>query len=115
MNPKTNKADISIEHLYEHFKTVNEMQVGDENVPDTVFLAFTDDPHLNSKITENEIRKAIKSLKNTKSPGVDNILSEYIKQSETLFITLYKKIFNVIFDTGVLQDLWLKGIIMPIY
>ena len=61
LNSKTKKADISIGQMYEHFKTINEKQVDDENVPDTDFLAFTDDPHLNSEITEAEIRKAIKS------------------------------------------------------
>ena len=115
LNFKTVNADISIEQMYEHFKTMNEMHTDDENVPDSDFLAYADDPQLNTDITESEIRKGIKSLKNNKSPGIDNILNEYIKRTEPLFMSLYVKTFNVIFDTGVLPDSWLNGIIMPIY
>lgn len=30
-------------------------------------------------------------------------------------MNLYTKVFNIIFDTGILPDCWLAGIIKPIY
>ena len=56
LNYKTVNADISIEQMYEHFKTINEMHTDDENEPDSDFLAYADDPQLNTDITESEIR-----------------------------------------------------------
>ncbi len=71
--------------------------------------------HLNGPITRDEIRKCVSNLKNDKACGDDNIINEYIKNSLVKFLDIYEKLFNMIFDTGVIPSSWLSGIIKPIY
>ena len=69
----------------------------------------------NSSITESEILKCIKSLKNNKCPVNDNIFNEYLKHSQEKLIPVYVALFNLVLDTGIIPDPWLEGIIRPIY
>jgi hypothetical protein len=53
----------------------------------------------------NEIAiKAVKNLKNSKAPGLDDIVNEYLKTTVTKFLTYYAKLFNLIFDSGESPD-----------
>ena len=70
---------------------------------------------INKPITENEILTAVKNLKNNKSPGVDNILNEHIKSTIQIMLPIYTKLFNIIFDTGIVLESWSLGNILPIY
>ena len=70
---------------------------------------------LNSSIMGQEISSAIKGLKSGKAAGFDEVLNEYIKATETMLMPLYIKLFNLIFDTGLLPEAWLEGKICPIY
>ena len=95
--------------------TVNE----DDNVdgfeiidPNTVTCLNTD---LNSVITEQEVINAIKLLKNNKACNTDMIINEFLKHSCDKLVTTYVKLFNIVFDTGILPDSWSEGIIVPIY
>ena len=63
----------------------------------------------------NEINEAAKSLKNNKSPGIDEILNEHIKASVPHLLPTYHKLFNIIFDKGIIPDSWLIGNILSIY
>ena len=70
---------------------------------------------LNSSITEGEILKCINSLKNNKSSANDRIINEYLKTTANMMLPIYVSYFNLIFDTGIIPDTWLEGIIRPIY
>ncbi|VDI38437.1 Hypothetical predicted protein [Mytilus galloprovincialis] len=61
---------------------------------------------LNSVITVDEVVKAIKSLKNNKSSGTDLILNEFLKNSCQKMIDIYVKMFNIVFKSGKIPDLW---------
>ena len=65
-----------------------------------------DDSLLNEPITEEEIIIASKKLKNNKSPGVDNIVNEYIKASIMPMMKCYVGLFNKILDSGVFPEAW---------
>ena len=83
---------------------------------ETINIDITDDDEiLNSSITEGEIIKCIKSLKNNKSSANDIIINEYIKNSTNVMIPIYVSYFNLILDTGHIPDAWLEGIVRPIY
>jgi hypothetical protein len=43
------------------------------------------------------------------------IINEYIKSTVNQFINVYEKLFNVIFDNGIMPSSWLIGMIKPIY
>ena len=72
---------------------------------------------LNSEITENEILKCIRSLKDgtSKATGNDQVINEYIKVTSHLFMPIYLKLFSNILNTGFIPDGWLKGIVKPIF
>ena len=70
---------------------------------------------LNSEITIEEVKKAAQLLKNGKSPGVDNILNEYIKYSLGVAGDLYVSLFNMVFKSGIIRTCWSAGTICPIY
>ena len=70
---------------------------------------------INKHITEDEIIKAIHALKLNKSPRADDILNEHLKSSKHVMLPVYVKLFNLIFDTGIVPESWLIGNIIPIY
>ncbi len=71
---------------------------------------------LNSQFTEQEIDKAIKVLKNNKSPSIfDNIINEYLKNAPANLLAVLRLFFNIILDSGIFPDVWSKGVILPFY
>jgi hypothetical protein len=60
---------------------------------------------INTYISQEEILSCIKKLKNNKVSGEDPIVNEYIKSTSGLFLQIYEKIFNLIFETGFLPDI----------
>ena len=70
---------------------------------------------LNSPITEQEIKRSIKHLKNNKAAGADGVLSEMFKFAGNCLISYIHRLFNIIFDTGVYPVLWTNSTIIPIH
>ena len=73
---------------------------------------------LDRLISTEEVKTAMKSLKNSKSPGEDNILNEHFIEAGDILISHITDIFNGIFNTGVFPESWSKGIIefiVPVY
>ena len=66
---------------------------------------------INCDITKNEILKCIRKLKNNKACSDDLIINEYIKSTCDKFISIYEKLFNLIFKTGIVPKSWIMGII----
>ena len=71
--------------------------------------------YLDHTITEQEIRQAVKKLKNEKSPFLDKIRNEMIKASLESLMPVYIKLFNLILQSGKMPDIWCQGLITPIY
>ena len=112
-NKDSDKMDVGT--LYEFFKNLNE-QCNDGNDDVNINIDISDDDELlNSYITEGEIKKCIKSLKNNKSSANDRIINEYIKNTSDIMLPTYDAFFNLVFDCGIIPDTWLEGIIRPIY
>ena len=112
---KHEKQNINIETLYDFFKGLNENNEHDNDDHDINIDVTDDDEILNSSITEAEILKYLKSLKNNKCPTNDNINNEYLKNSTEKMLPIYISLFNLILDTGIIPDSWLEGVIRPIY
>ena len=113
----TAQGQPGLDEFYEFFKTVNS---NNENVETPINDEFDymsiDDTELNSPITGSEILKCISNLKNSKAPSqIDNILNEYIKNSEDLILPIYVFLFSAILDTGYMPESWLIGSVTPIY
>ena len=64
-------------------------------------------------ITEREIRKAAKKLKNNKSPFSDKIRNEMIKASIDTLMPVYEKLFNSILNQGTMHRLGVVVLLLP--
>ena len=117
---KSTEAQAPLSDFYEFFKAMNESNENatedmnssdetDENINDDI------DNEINQPITESEILKNVKLLKNHKSPGFDNIVNEHIKSTIHMLMPIYTKLFNLILDTGIIPESWTIGVIKPIY
>jgi hypothetical protein len=108
--------NISINVLFDFFKTLNTGEPENEGDP-PVFNQDTDDLNniINAPITIDEIKSAMKNLKNNKASGEDLIANEYLKHSFEIMSDIYVKLFNLIFDKGLIPEQWLYGDIIPIF
>ena len=61
--------------------------------------------HLDHTIIEQEIRQAVKKLKNKKSLFVDKIGNEMMKASLESLMPVYIKVFNLILQSGKMPDI----------
>ena len=111
-NKKNYNSQPSLNEFYYYFKTINKnnepqhkaFNINVENDENTVYR----------KVTSDEISPSIKNLKNGKASSEDKIY-EYTKSTKELFLPTYKKLFNVVFDSGIIPHSWLEGTIRPIY
>ena len=65
-------------------------------------------------ILESEVRNAIRTLKNGKSPGPDNIPGELLKHGGESLIKIFTTICQQIWKTKKWPDQWTKSLIIPI-
>ena len=103
-NKNSEENKISLDRLYEYFKELNSSE--NEASSDDFSRIYSQNgvDLLNSEITEDEVIKAIKNLKNSKASGLDDIVNEYLKTTVTKCLPYYAKLFNLIFDSGESPD-----------
>ena len=70
------------------------------------------DEFLDCDITVEEVFHVLNLAKNGKSPGIDDLPVELLKNSTALSALV--RIFNICFNTGKVPNLWSKGVITPI-
>ena len=97
-----------------HFQELNKSKTNPPvNIPESHTQNTNED--INKAISVTEIKKHITSLKNNKSPGVDNILNEFIKYCPEELIPVLAKLFNIVLETGIIPSDWTIGVIKPLY
>ena len=118
-NKTQEKADtLTIEQLHDHFKAMfgethdinpesdtTNFDLGNETTFEELDYAFT----------EPELRRAVFSQKDNKSPGLDSISSEIIKTSSDFISSFLLRLYNRMFNTGEYPSSWGEGIITPIF
>ena len=67
-----------------------------------------------SAITEEEVKYAIKQLKNNKAPGHDDITGEMLKKGGTTAALWMTELFNEIWEKQAVPEDWTKGTIIRI-
>jgi hypothetical protein len=70
------------------------------------------DMNLNRNFGIDEVKLVVMKGKNGKSPGVDTIPYEVLKNDVTINVLI--KLFQMCFDSGKIPSLWRKAIISPI-
>ena len=66
-------------------------------------------------VTDKEIIEGIFSLENKKSSGMDMILNEMLKSSQSFLLKSFNKTFNFVLSTSSFPSSWANGFIVPIY
>jgi hypothetical protein len=109
-----NIAESGVKHKKKSLKNLDNYEEDDDDIE--IDRAYVNNPIydeiLNCEITEKEIIDALKVLKNSKSPGLENLSSEYLKIE---YIHVFKNIFNLVLDSGIIPDSSTIDIIKPIY
>ena len=110
-----------IEDFFEHFSELNsveeiiESQTKDSPTSNETLkyncITDKDSDMLNSPISEDEVKKAVKRLKNGKACGEDKILNEMIKAFSETHMGVLTKIFNIVLQSGHMPHEWVIGII----
>ena len=70
---------------------------------------------LNDPITQQEVLKAIDTIKAGKAPGQDGLVPEIYKCLKFSLIPYFEVLFNSIFKTGKYPDAWSKAILKPVH
>ena len=116
--PKHTRTEnnISIDIWYQHFRTVLETddpvnyEAEDDILGDIVGDVEGDIDLINEPITKDEVRRALISLKNGKTPGTDCITGEMFKNASDVVVYFFVKLFNEIFNKGVYPENWTDSI-----
>ncbi|MCG8033764.1 MAG: reverse transcriptase family protein [Candidatus Thiodiazotropha taylori] len=113
---QTKTSSPPLQTFYDYFKNINTSEDNtDFDFHNSKFNIEDSNQMLNENISESEISLAIRGLKSGKAAGHDEIINEYINSTAPTLLPLYMKLFNTIFDSGILPESWLEGKICPIY
>ena len=63
---------------------------------------------------EEDIRRAIKSLKNRKAPGIDNIHTEMLKADINTTSRVLTDLFRSVWEQDTIPEDWCKGLIVKL-
>ena len=107
--------DISVDNVFQFLKNMNYSKVDDGSDFSQYFDTDFEMYGLNYPITPEEILQCINNLKSNKAAGSDGIVNEYIYTTFVIFLPIYVPLFNLVFDNCVMPDVWIAGIIKPIY
>ena len=103
---------ISPEDWLKHFSKLlfddkqNRSTLLEERINEMLMLSCNSFSDLDFRITNDEIKKAISSLKCGKATGLDKISSEMIKASVNVLLSVYEKLFNVILRSSIYPTSW---------
>jgi hypothetical protein len=110
-------SQVNTSKLFEFKKKLNAApDAGEDDLDFNIDSNFMNNlnENINLYIYREEIFDCIKKLKNDKASGEDGIINEYIKSTAHQFIN-GEKLFNLIFDCGIIPENWLIGKLKPIY
>lgn len=122
-NTNTHESNIS-EHItsvewYNYFKNLFNESLDSANVDEIPILDNirhdNDCEELNKQITGLEVRESVFSLHSGKSPGPDGICAELYKTTIDYTCPFLTRLFNEIFDKGVVPESFGESIISPIH
>ena len=115
-------SNISLNQFFEYFSNLqNNLSTAQDRESEDFCLISdldTDDcnfEELDRPITAQEIERVIRSLKNNKSCGIDQLLNEYFIESFDILSAHLVDLFNAILSSGVFPKQWSEGTIVPLF
>ena len=113
------------EEFVNFFKKINTVKNENNNFQSLIMSKLKDklkeldsnkaEHNLNNLINTKEILKAVKTLKNGKSAGIDCISNEMIKSGIQVLLNPLCKLFNLVFQTGNFPKIWNESFISLIH
>ena len=94
----------------EEVKCSDDLRMNIENIESEQGGAY-----LNEDISSEEVSKALRSLKNGKSCGLDSVSNEMLKASRVICLDVYCKLFNMILKSGEFPEIWTRSFIVPLH
>jgi len=72
-------------------------------------------PEFDDPVVEQDVRQAVRNLKQGKASGLDGICGEFLKYSENIVAPFLTKLFNKLYDMNVFSSDWCKSVIIPLF
>ncbi|MCU7800906.1 MAG: reverse transcriptase family protein [gamma proteobacterium symbiont of Lucinoma myriamae] len=115
----SNKTPVASEEWIKHFSNLL-LSKNQENCTELEKLikemsATSTFTTLDFRITQEEIKQAIRKLKPGKASGLDKISAEMLKASTSSLLQVYEKLFNSLFRKGIYPNCWRESYIVPIF
>lgn len=112
---KQTDPDIVLNLWKEHFQShLNTSFPRDESATESINVNNLD-PGQFDPITTEEIKNALKKMKNKKSPGADQITTEVLRAGGESMVEMLKKIFNKIMEQVKTPTDFSKMIVTPVF
>lgn len=98
-------VNINDMHTFLKYTDENKESFVEEN-HEGFFRCYTQicDNFLNFEIYNDEVMPAVKKLKHNKAAGNDKVLNEHVCSTIAIFLPVYQKLFNVIFESDIVLD-----------
>ena len=115
---KNDNSDISLEEFTEHFKSLSNISFGNFQQDESNTTLNHDEVNieeLDCPFTNEELLKAISTLKRNKSSDYDGNVADFFIECKDFISPYLLTIFNKIYESGIYPDSWCKGVIVPIF
>ena len=106
---------MKLERWKEHFEETlnrpeptNPIEINDDECSETI------DEITITSITQDEIKKALKMMKNGKASGKDSITAELLKADVEITSVVLEDLFQDIWENEIIPKNWTQGIITKI-
>ena len=103
---------LTVDDIYTHFNDLYGSTPEHNNPEPEVHGIYDED--LDIEFSDSELRDAIFSQNNNKSPGLDLLTSEMFKSAYNIISPLLLKLYNKVFSSGNYPSAWGEGIITPV-
>lgn len=115
-NIKKPQPNIDMNSWKTHFeKVLNDQCENTERVDQPLVPEETVVPELDTQITDQEVKDAIRNLKLGKASGLDEICGEFLKCAEDVVTPFLVVLFNKIYNLGLFPLSWCQSVIVPIF
>ena len=111
-----NPTNVSLDEMFTHFSNLyGEQTSKEQTLPQNDNDIYIHDIDLDQEFTEMEVKSAIMSHINSKSPGTDLLIPEALKGLCDILLPFLTNLYTNIFNTGIYPESWTEGIIVPIF